>query len=243
MKKIVLITGSTRGIGRTAAIEFAKAKYIPLLNGTKKTEESIQLLKEIKKMCPETNIYYFNVANKQEVKNSIQKIINKYKRIDILINNAGILRDKLFTKMGLQDFDDVLKTNVYGTFLVTKNVIENMIMNKYGRIINISSVIGKIGGFGQVNYATSKAAVLGFTKSLSKEVAKYNITVNAVCPGLVKTDILKNVPEKYMSRLIEKIPLGRMAKRKEIADILLFLASDKSSYITGSAIDINGGWL
>jgi 3-oxoacyl-[acyl-carrier protein] reductase len=242
MKGTVLITGSTRGIGRACAIEFAIKGYKVIANGTKETASSRELLKTIKQFSPESVIYYFDVSDIKEVENSCQNIINKHKKIDILINNAGILRDKTLLKMEYEEWDRVIKTNLYGVFNVTKQILPLMVGNKWGRIINISSIVGEIGNFGQTNYSAAKAGLIGFTKSLAKEVARYNITVNALAPGLVETDILKNVPKEFMDRMLEKIPLRRLAKTKEIANLVLFLASEKSSYITGDVLNINGGW-
>lgn len=243
MGKTVLITGSTRGIGKCAAIEFAKKNYTVILNGTKETSDSKKLLRDIKKNSNTSSIYYFDVSSQKQVETNCKKIIAKYKKIDILINNAAIVKNKLFVKMSYEQWDQVIKTNLYGLFLITKQIAPLMIENNWGRIINMSSISGLIGDFGQTNYSTTKAGVLGFTKSLAKEVARYNITVNAICPGLVDTEILKDVPKEYMDKLIEKIPLGRVAKKEEIAKLMLFIASNDSAYITGECININGGWL
>lgn len=239
--KTVFITGSTRGIGKTLALEFAKKKYLVVLNGTRKTIHSAMLLKKLKILSPKSTIYYFDVSDTDQVEKNIQKIISKYKHIDILVNNAGIVRNKLFIKMDYKDFDEVIKINLYGIFNVTKALLPSMIANKWGRVINMTSISALMGDFGQTNYSASKAAVIGLTKSLAKETAKFNITVNAVSPGLVNTDILKDVPKEYMDKLIEKIPLKRMANVKEIANLILFLASNNSCYITGSIINIDGG--
>ena len=242
MKKTVLITGSTRGIGRSIAEMFAKKKYTVIVNGLNQTIQTKEFINRIKKQSTDSSIYYFNVASPKEVEINCQKILAKYKQIDILINNAGIVNNKLLINMSYDDFDRVIKTNLYGTFLTTKYLLPSMIKSNWGRIINMSSISGIIGDFGQTNYSASKAAIIGFTKSLSKEVARYNITVNSICPGLVATDILKNVPEKYLGQLIEKIPLRKMAQPEEIANLVWFLASNQSSYITGEYININGGW-
>lgn len=243
MKKTVFITGSTRGIGRAAALEFARNRYTVILNGTKETKDADSLIEEIKEISGESRIYYFDVTNQKEVEDNCKNIIEKHKKIDILVNNAGIVRDKTFLKMNNEEWDSVIKTNLYGPYYITKQILPNMIENKFGRIINISSIVGLIGNFGQTNYSASKAGLIGFTKSLAKEVAKYNITVNAVAPGLVDTDILKGIPEQYLKKLLEKIPIGRIAVREEIARLILFLSSDNSAYITGECININGGWL
>lgn len=243
MKKTVFITGSTRGIGKAIAILLAKNKYCVILHGSKKTIYSEKFIKSIKKTSSKSSIYYFDVSNYLETEKVCNKILLKYGKIDILINNAGIVNNKLFVKMNYEEFDKVIKTNLYGVFNVTKVFLSSMIKNSWGRIINMSSISAHIGDFGQTNYSASKAGIIGFTKSLSKEVAKYNITVNAICPGLVDTDILKDVPKEYMANLIAKIPLKRMAKPSEIAHLILFLISQNTQYITGEILNINGGML
>lgn len=238
----VFISGATRGIGRETAFEFARNGYCVILNGLHKNQKSEQMLGEIKKISPEAEIYYFDVSVASQVKLNCQKILKKHHYIDILVNNAGILRDKTLLKMTNKDWDQVVRTNLYGPFYLCKNLLPSMIKRSFGRIINISSVVALSGNFGQTNYAASKAGLIGFTKSLAKETAKFNITVNSVCPGLVDTDILKKVPRQYLDKMLEKIPLKRMAETGEIAKLIFFLASEKSSYITGSVININGGW-
>lgn len=240
-KKVALISGSTRGIGKAIAFELAKNNIIPIINGRKKDKKTEMLINSLKKISPQSNIYYFDVADEKKVRRAINQILNQYGKIDILINNAGILANSLFINMKFSEFEKVFKTNVYGTFFLTQACLPNMITHQWGRIINISSVMAYSGDYGQTNYSASKAAILGFTKTLAKEVAKYNITVNAVCPGLVDTDILSVVSEKYMTKLLERIPMRRLAKTEEIGKLVVFLVSENSKYINGSAIDINGG--
>jgi 3-oxoacyl-[acyl-carrier protein] reductase len=241
MKRIVFITGSTRGIGRATAVTFSKQNNIVILNGTKKSKQSEDLLMHVRQKSPQSDIFYFDVSKKKEVQMACKKILRKYKRIDVLINNAGILVDRTFIKMTYKEWDRVIKTNLYGSFFVTKEIIPSMINNGWGRIINISSIVGQTGNFGQTNYTAAKAGLIGFTKSLAKELAKYKITVNVVCPGFVQTDILKQVPKEYIKQIVEKIPLKRLGQPQEIANMLVFLASEKASYITGSIFNIDGG--
>ncbi len=243
MLKTVLITGSTRGIGRITALEFARNGYQVILNGSKKSKHAKSLVEKVKTISPNSSIYFFNVSDIKQVEKSFQLITKKYERIDVLINNAGILRDRTLLKMSYEEWDAVIKTNLYSLFTVTKQVLPLMIKNNWGRIINISSIVGVLGNFGQTNYSAAKAGIVGFTKSLAKETAKYNITVNAIAPGLVTTEILKEVPKLYMDKLLEKIPLKRLAEPEEIVYLLNFLSSKQSSYITGEVININGGWL
>jgi len=241
INKIAFISGSTRGIGKAIAFEFAKNGIVPILNGRKKTISSESLIKEIRKISPQATISYFDITDENMVKKNIKLLIEKYGKLDILVNNAGILANKMFINMEFNEFEKVFETNVYGAFFLTKSCLPSMITNNWGRIINMSSVMAYAGDYGQTNYSASKAALLGFTKTLAKEVARYNVTVNAVCPGLVDTEILAVVPEKYMAKLLEKIPMRRIARAEEIAKLFLFLASDNSSYINGSILDINGG--
>lgn len=243
MNHIAFITGSTRGIGCEIARTFAKNNYTVILHGTKETDYAKTAIKEIKKISPKSSICYFDVTNKNQVEQECGKIVSRYPKIRVLINNAGILQDRTFLKMSYDEWDIVIKTNLYGPYLVTKQILPAMIENEYGRVINMSSIIGLTGNFGQTNYSSAKAGLIGFTKSLAKETAKYNITVNAVCPGLVDTDILKDVPDEYMKKMLEKIPLKRLASTEEIAKLILFLSSDNSSYITGETIRISGGWI
>jgi 3-oxoacyl-[acyl-carrier protein] reductase len=218
--KIALVTGSSRGIGKAIAERLEQDGAVVISHSSK----------------------MFDVADKQSVEKGCKKIVQKYGHVDILVNNAGIVRNSLFTKMTFDDWDRVLKTNLYGPFWVTKMLLPAMTENRWGRVINLSSISGIRGDFGQTNYSASKAGIIGFTKSLAKEVARYNITVNAIVPGLVDTDILNDVPEKYMSTMLSEIPMGRKAKPEEIASLAAFLASDEASYITGSVVHIDGGW-
>ena len=243
MNKTVLITGSTRGIGKALALSFAKIGYSVILNSTTKNLNSQNTLKQVQSLSKNSGIYYFDVSNRKDLKENCRQIFSKYKTIDVLINNAGIVRDKTFLKMTYNDWNKVIKVNLTGVFNITKEVLPIMAQQKWGRIVSISSVVALSGNFGQTNYSATKAGIIGFTKSLAKEVARYNITVNAVCPGFVETDMLKDIPQSYLNKILEKIPMRRLAKPSEIAELVLFLASDKCSYITGEYISINGGLL
>ena len=161
----------------------------------------------------------------------------------MLVNNAGIARDKTLLNMSDEDWDSVIKINLYGPFFVTKNVLPAMIENNYGRIINVSSIAAQRGAFGKTNYAAAKAGIIGFTKSLALETGKYNVTVNAICPGLIDTEMSRAIPEKYVQKAVEQIALKRVGRTEEIASLVSFIASEKSSYITGAVLDVNGGWL
>jgi 3-oxoacyl-[acyl-carrier protein] reductase len=242
MKKIALVTGSTRGIGKSIALNLLHSGYNVILNGVKNSEHAKELTEDLKKTSYFFDIYYFDVSNIKEVELESKKILKKYSRIDVIVNNAGITNDNTLMKMNYKQWDTVIKTNLYSLFNVTKQFLPSMIENNFGRIINISSIIGIQGNYGQTNYSASKAGVIGFTKSLAKEVAKYNITVNAVCPGFTNTDMVTKIPKEILNdKIIERIPLKRLGKPKEVADLVNFLVSNKSSYITGEYFCITGG--
>ncbi|KKW10379.1 MAG: 3-oxoacyl-(Acyl-carrier-protein) reductase [Candidatus Gottesmanbacteria bacterium GW2011_GWB1_49_7] len=238
-----MVTGSTRGIGLAIATEFAKNGATVILHGSKKSRYGLDALNMVKKYSPASSICFFDVANRKDVARECGRILRQHPKIDILVNNAGILASALLTSMTYTQWDRVIKTNLYGVFFVTKAVLPAMISHKYGRIINMSSIAATLGDWGMTNYGASKAGILGFTKSLSKEVARYTITVNAICPGLVDTGIMDNVSAEYVSKMLAKIPLRRKASAAEVAQLITFIASAKASYITGEAIHINGGWV
>jgi 3-oxoacyl-[acyl-carrier protein] reductase len=182
-----------------------------------------------------------NVGKMDEVNEMRDKAVAEFGKIDILVNNAGIVKDKSFVKMTSEMWDDVISVNLTGTFNCTKAVIDGMLERRYGRIVNISSVIGRMGNRGQANYAASKAGIIGLTQTLAKEFADKGITVNAVAPGFIGTDMLKSVPDKIMDKILAQIPMGRLGKPEEIASAVTYLVSPEAGYITGQVIDVNGG--
>lgn len=204
-------------------------------------ENANEVSKLIDSIGSHSCIYQANVNNFEEVNKMCNEIVKKFGKIDILVNNAGIVRDKSFVKMTPQMWNEVLSVNLDGTFYCTKAVIEGMLERKYGRIINISSVVGRMGNRGQANYAASKAGIIALTQTLAKEFANKGITVNAIAPGFIETDMLKSVPKDIMDKILAQIPLGRLGKTSEIAGAVAYLVSEDGDYITGQVIDINGG--
>lgn len=240
--KTVLVTGSTKGIGKAISLMFAKKGATLILLGRNKTDYAKKTLHEICKYSPKSKIYYFQVENNKKVSSFAKEIKDEFKKVDILINNAGISQDKSFKKMSYSKWDKVIKTNLYGVFNITKNILP--LLSKPGRIINISSIVAIKGAFGQTNYAASKAGVIGFTKSLAIELAKESITVNAICPGYTNTEMVKQIPDKILKTyILPKIGLGRIAEPDEIASLVVYLSSSNASYITGQIINIDGGLL
>lgn len=236
--KTALITGSTRGIGKAIAVEFAKYGADVIITGRDKN--TAQLVADNIKNEFNVNSYAIALDLSSDISSAIEEI-NKIGKIDILVNNAGITKDTLFIRMKEEDWLAVINTNLNGTFKITQAIVKNMIKQRYGRIINISSIIGFVGNIGQVNYATTKAGLIGFTKSLAKELASRNITVNAVAPGFIETDMTETLPVDIKENYLKQIPLGRFGKPEDVANVVLFLASDLASYITGEVIHVNGG--
>lgn len=239
--KIALITGSTRGIGKSIALEFAFQGAIVLLHGSKESNVAISTCNEVLKISPKSKIYYANITDIGEVTSMTQAIQKEFNHLDILINNAGIVKNTMFFNISIEEWDSVMKVNAYGTFYITKSFVPLIMNAKKGKIINMSSISGQVGEYGQTNYCAAKAAILGFTRALSKEMAKHNITVNAICPAVIESDAVNNIPKKYRDQLMQKIPLGRAGKKEEVAKLAAFLSSDDADYITGQAISINGG--
>ncbi len=239
--KTVLITGGSRGIGRAIALAFAEEGTNVIINYTSDEENAKDVIKEIEKFGVKGLAVRANISKAEEVNSMFDKIKEDFDMIDILINNAGITRDSLFIGMKEKDWDEVIEVNLKGMFLCTKAVIRKMLRQKYGRIVNISSVVGVIGNPGQANYCASKAGVIGLTKSLAREVASRNITVNAIAPGFIKTDMTDALPGDIKESVMGTIPMGRYGNPEDIANIAVFLSSGKAGYITGQIIHIDGG--
>ena len=239
-KKVALVTGASRGIGKAIALELARNNIHVAINYNKDEKEALEIVDEIKKIGVEGAAIKADVSNFEECTAMLELIRKKFGALDVLVNNAGALSDKTLKNMTKEQWDLVIKTNLYGTFNVTKNALP--LIKDNGRIINISSIVGLSGNFGQSNYAASKAGIIGFTKSLAKELGKRKITVNAVAPGFIDTHMTKNIPFIRRKIILAMIPLGRPGIPQDVANLVAFLASDKSSYITGEVICIDGGF-
>lgn len=243
MEKCALITGATRGIGKQIAITLAKQGYNIALNYRKENEELENTKKEIEEIGVQVLAVKGDVANFEECENFVKQVIERFGQIDVLVNNAGITKDMLLMRMKKEDFEQVIDTNLVGTFNVTKNVVPYMMKARSGRIINISSVVGISGNAGQTNYSASKAGIIGFSKSLAKEIASRNILVNAVAPGFIETNMTDVLKDDVKQEIAKNIPLKRMGTAQDVANVVKFLASDDSSYITGQVINVDGGML
>ena len=243
MNKVAFITGATRGIGRQIAITLAKEGFDIAINYRKENEDLI----ETKKMVEDQKVKCFtvqgDVSSFEDSERMVKDIIEDFNHIDILVNNAGITKDMLLMRMKKEDFESVIDVNLVGTFNITKNVIPYMMKNRSGRIINVSSVVGISGNAGQTNYSASKAGIIGFTKSLAKEVGSRNILVNAVAPGFIETQMTDVLKDEVKEEISKTIPLKRMGTVEDVANVVKFLASNDSSYITGQVINIEGGML
>lgn len=243
MSKVALITGATRGIGKQIALTLAKEGYDIVINYRKENEDLENTQKELAEIGVEVLAVQGDVSNYEDCERFVKQVIEKFGHIDVLVNNAGITRDSLLIRMKEEDFKQVVDTNLGGTFNVTKNVISYMMKAHSGRIINISSVVGVAGNAGQTNYSASKAGIIGFTKSLAKEVASRNILVNAIAPGFIETDMTGVLKEEIRNEIAKNIPIKRMGSAEEVAKVVKFLASEDSSYITGQVINVDGGML
>lgn len=243
MSKVAFITGATRGIGKAIALELAKEGYNIALNYRTENEALENLKKEISEIGVECYSVQGDVSKAEDSERMTKEIIEHFEQIDVLVNNAGITKDNLILRMKEEEFTDVINVNLVGTFNITKNVIKYMTKKRYGKIINLSSVVGISGNAGQSNYAASKAGIIGFTKSIAKELASRNITANAVAPGFIQTDMTNVLKDEIKEAIEGTIPLKRLGTAEDVAKVVKFLASDESSYITGQVINVDGGML
>lgn len=239
--KVALVTGASRGIGRETALKLAAGGAFVIVNYSGNTGAAEAVVKEIISNGGTAEAYRCSVQDFDAVKEMIDYIIKRHKRIDIIVNNAGITRDNLVLKMSEEDFDCVIDVDLKGAFNTSKHAMRYMLKQKSGKIINISSLVGVTGNAGQVNYSAAKAGLIGLTKSLAREMAAKNITVNAVAPGYVDTDMIKELPDKVKEQLFESVPMKRAGKPSDIANAVCFLASEQADYITGQVLEVNGG--
>jgi 3-oxoacyl-[acyl-carrier protein] reductase len=235
-----IVTGAGRGIGKSIAKKMAR-QGIFIVCVSRNKENCIKTVKEIRSDGGKSIGYNFDISKASNVEKNLQRIIKKIGSIDIIINNAGITKDNLIMRMSNQEWEDVIQTNLSGCFYLIRNCIRPMIRNRWGRIINISSVVGILGNPGQVNYASSKSGLIGLTKTLARELSSRFITVNAVAPGFIRTDMTKKLSDKIKEKIRLSIPLSRMGTPEEVTNLIIFLCSEEASYITGQTISIDGG--
>ncbi|QXM05889.1 3-oxoacyl-[acyl-carrier-protein] reductase [Crassaminicella indica] len=239
--KVAVVTGGSRGIGKAIALKLASLGANIVVNYTSNAAKAEEVVKEIKDMGKFAIALKADVSNAEEVQSFIKEVEEKFDTIDILVNNAGVTRDTLLMKMKEEDWDKVMNINLKGTYNCTKAVIRKMMKQKSGKIVNVASVVGITGNAGQANYAASKAGVIGFTKSIAKELGSRGINVNAVAPGFIETDMTDVLSDKVKEELIKQIPMKKLGKAEDVANVVAFLCSDQASYITGQVLNIDGG--
>ena len=238
--KVAIVTGASRGIGRSIALALA-AQGAKVVASARNAEALAELIAKIKSQGGDALAVVGDVAVEDDANNLVKQAVEAYGQVDVFINNAGITRDGLLLRMKNADWDAVLDTNLKGAFLCTRAVAKVMSKQRSGRIINISSVVGEMGNAGQANYCASKAGLLGLTKSVARELARRNVTVNAITPGFITTEMTEDMTEKAQETMTEQIPLGRPGSAEDVANAVIFLASEQSAYITGQVLGVNGG--
>ncbi|MES1039144.1 MULTISPECIES: 3-oxoacyl-[acyl-carrier-protein] reductase [Peribacillus] len=239
--KKALVTGASRGIGREVALELARQGADVAINYSGSEAKANEVVDEIKALGRKAFSIQCDVANSESVTSMIKEVIEQFDRVDILVNNAGITRDNLLMRMKEDEWDSVINTNLKGVFLCTKAVTRQMMKQRSGRIINMASIVGVSGNAGQANYVAAKAGVIGLTKTTAKELASRGITVNAIAPGFISTDMTGELPEEVQKAMLDQIPLARFGDPKDIAAVASFLASDASKYMTGQTLHVDGG--
>ena len=239
--KVTIVTGSSRGLGKAIALSFAREGCNLVVNYNKSKDEAEKIVRNITSMGCRAIAVQADVSDEKQVVKMVDTAINHFKKIDILVNNAGIHIDSTVWKMDQEMWDKVIKINLNGVFYCTKHVVKHMRETRCGKIVNISSVVGQTGGFGTANYSASKAGVIGFTKTIAKEVALRGITVNCVALGYIDIGMGSDLPQDMKDHLVKQIPIGRFGKPEEVTQTVLFLASEGANYITGQVININGG--
>lgn len=241
--KTVLVTGGSRGIGEAIVLKFASLEANVIINYVSSSAKAIELAKKVQELGGRSLVVQGDVSNFTESQNIIEKAIEEFGKIDILINNSGITRDNLMLRMSEEDFDQVIHVNLKGTWNMCKHITRHFLKNKSGSIINITSVVGIIGNPGQANYVSSKAGIIGLTKSLAKEFGSRNIRVNAIAPGFIETEMTDQLPDDVKTAYQKQIPLNKFGTTHDIANACAFLASEEASYITGQVINVNGGMI
>ncbi len=239
--KIAIVTGASRGIGKAIAIELAEKGANIVINYSSSEESAMNTKRRCEELGAKVLLVKGSVSEVEDCKDIVAKTLEEFGRIDILVNNAGITRDGLAMRMNDEEFDSVVKTNLYGVFFMMREVAKPMMKQRYGRIINMSSVSGLTGNAGQINYAATKSAVIGMTKSMAKEMATRGITVNAIAPGYIDTDMTKELASTQTDAIISSIPVGRKGEGEDLAYAVSFLASERAAYITGEVIRVDGG--
>ncbi|MGB4439487.1 MAG: 3-oxoacyl-[acyl-carrier-protein] reductase [Sedimentibacter sp.] len=240
--KTAIITGASKGIGAAIALKLNELGYNLVLNYRSNTSSMEELINNFVNKETKNVIVKCDISNYDDAKKLIEEAYDNFGTVDVLINNAGITKDNILPLMTEDEFDQVIDTNLKGTFNCCKHIAKRMIQQKHGRIVNISSVVGLAGNAGQVNYAASKAGVIGMTKSIARELGKKNVLVNAIAPGFIQTEMTDKIPEDIKNEMIKNIPLQRLGKPSDIADAVEFLISDKAAYITGQILSVNGGY-
>jgi 3-oxoacyl-[acyl-carrier protein] reductase len=238
--RVAFVTGASRGIGRAIALTLCRANF-DIVVASPEIERNEEVAEEIRSCSGEAMTLNLDVTSAESVKEGFAKALKDKTRIDVLVNNAGITRDGLAMRMKQADWDLVMNINLAGAFRCAQAVLPSMMRNRWGRIVNISSVVGQAGAAGQTNYAASKAGLIGMTKALAQEIASRNITVNAVAPGYIETDMTKVLPEEVKSKILSQVPLGRIGQPEDIAQAVKFLCSEEAGYITGHVLAVNGG--
>ena len=239
--RVAIVTGSARGIGQAIALKLAEVGATVVVNDIGEAEPLESVAEEIRAMNRQSLAVIADVSSSSEVANLVDKTINTYGKVDILVNNAGITRDQLVLRMSDEDWDIVLNVDLKSAFFCTRAVLRSMLKQRWGRIISITSIVGEVGNPGQANYAAAKAGIIGFTRSIAKEVASRGITANAIAPGFIDTKLTQQLEEKQAQELLKRIPLGYLGSPRDVAEAVAFLASEEARYITGQVLNVDGG--